>query len=118
MTKFNLKMYLKANKTKLFCALFVTCWSVGITSICNAELRDPTKPEGFATTTEVNTFTLTATFVSKDNKLAVINGRIMHVGDFLSDVQVISIEENKVVLDGPDGKINLNLLGIPVKHKR
>ncbi|GEM_PF-2636252 len=85
-------------------------------SLSNAELRDPTRPEGVVPAHSAGALVLNAIIISKDNRAAVINGRIMHVGDFFLTVQVVSIEPNKVELIGPDGKISLVLLGAPIKR--
>ena len=51
--------------------------------------------------------------ISATNKLAVINGKITHVGDSLAGNKITNIEPNFVVLDGPEGKITLVLLTNP-----
>ncbi|MDR3492179.1 MAG: hypothetical protein P4M12_09100 [Gammaproteobacteria bacterium] len=82
-------------------------------TLCKADLRDPTRPEATVSVESVTKFELSAILTSPTSKAAVINGRIVHVGDYFSTVQVISIETNKVELMGPDGKITLVLLTTP-----
>jgi MSHA biogenesis protein MshK len=85
---------------------------------CFAELRDPTRPEGFVDkSTEVRTdsLELNAIFISSQRKVAVINGQVVKVGDEVSGVKVISIDENSVELEGADNRMTLYLVSTPVK---
>lgn len=73
------------------------------------ELIDPTKPPHFSNTSSAGNFVLTAIMISPFNRLAVINGKIHHVGDLFDDVKITSIEKNAVYFSGPEGNFTLVL---------
>jgi hypothetical protein len=97
----------------LFLFTAMTLWAQG----AYADLVDPTKPPNLSTIRD--NFTLTAIMISPDHRLAVINGKIVHVGDQLDTIRVTAINENNVEIDGPNGKVRLVLddlfAGRPVK---
>lgn len=87
---------------------------MGWASACQAGLPDPTKPPETAQTG--GAMVLSAIMISAQNRLAVINGTIVHVGDEFSGMKVQAIESNRVVMEGPQGKTNLVLLTNPRKE--
>ena len=79
---------------------------------------DPTRPPDPSEHAQESTgsWELTGIIISSTRRLAVINGKTVRVGDILQGGnKVTSIETNTVQLDGPGGKIILNLLENPVK---
>jgi hypothetical protein len=77
-----------------------------------ADLVDPTKPPEL---NQTGNLVLSAIMISQDNKLAVINGKILHEGDMINDMKVINIAPNTVDLASPDEKLTLVLLTSPAK---
>jgi hypothetical protein len=59
---------------------------------------------------------LSAIVISAQNRLAVINGTVVHVGDEFSGMKVQTIESNRVVMQGPQGQTNLVLMTNPSKE--
>ncbi len=89
-------------KTSLFVLL--------LSSAVHAEgLIDPTKPSNFTNAAPNNSFVLSAIMISTDNRLAVINGKIHHVGDQFDGAKIISIDKNVVSIDSPNGNFILML---------
>lgn len=90
------------------------------TSNAYAELRDPTRPPDFISKKlgkGVATWALTSILISKDRRIAVVNGQVVHEGDEIASETVISIQPNTVQLTGPGGKITLFLLDKTVKRE-
>ena len=95
----------------------ITALMVG-TENTYAALLDPTKPVDFSAR-EGNGFVLSAIVIASDHRLAVINGKIVHVGDEVNGAKVTAINKDTVAIDGPDGKHSLVLIDLfstgPVK---
>jgi hypothetical protein len=76
----------------------------------SAELQDPTRPMISLPSTPVSVLTLNGILVSHDRRIAMINGKIMQVGDHIGNVMVIAISANTVELRGEVGTLLLTLL--------
>jgi Type II secretion system protein B len=77
-----------------------------------ADLIDPTKPPDLSQT---GNLVLSAIMISPEHRLAVINGKILHEGDMINGLKVISITPNTVDLASSQEKLTLVLLTSPVK---
>lgn len=62
------------------------------------------KPSGF--------FCLQGVFIKPDNKIALINGKVVREGDYIEERKVISIERDSVVLEDAGEKLVLRLQAI------
>ncbi len=78
-----------------------------------ADLIDPTKPPDIS---QSGSLVLSAIMISPEHKLAVINGKILHEGDMINGLKIISITTNSVDLASPQEKLTLVLLTSPVKN--
>jgi len=87
---------------------------IGIPETQALSLPDPTKPPDLIIS-HAGTLELNQIIISTERKLAIINGKILHIGEILDDNKVIAINENTVELLGPNGKITLVLLSYPAK---
>jgi len=90
-----------------------------------AELRDPTVPqmdnEGPGYSTKISkgngTLVVTAIFISGDKKTAIINDKVVKVGDTVEGKVVKFIGPYTVILGGRDSNpTTLYLFGAPVKE--
>jgi hypothetical protein len=95
----------------------------GLGSECiYAAIVDPTKPPNFSVAAHDNTFVLTAILIAPNHRMAVINGKILHVGDLINGAKVIDIKETNVDIEGPHGKASLVMadysLAKPVKNAK
>ena len=84
-------------------------------SICMA-LVDPTMPADQQETFTSGSMDLSAIMIWKDRRLAVINGKIVHVGDSFNNARIIKIESNTVEMEGAEGRFTLQLLTYPLKR--
>jgi hypothetical protein len=79
----------------------------------NSQQVDPTRP--FGAVASANSIEKRATLVlqsiiqSKNKKKAIINGQVLNVGDKYKGFNVIAINANGVVLDSPQGRMELSL---------
>jgi hypothetical protein len=84
---------------KFIILLFVFC-------LCYGEgflLYDPTKPIGYETKNDISmkNINFSMAFASEDNKVAIINGKSYHVGDFVGGNKIIEITVKKIVIQDP-----------------
>jgi hypothetical protein len=76
-----------------------------------AQLQDPTRPPGFDSgVVHTGAMDLSAIFISPGQRSAVIDNNIVHVGEQFDGMKVLSIEENTVMLYGPNGAVTVKLL--------
>jgi len=70
--------------------------------------KDPTKPAGFLSTGHlgVNGLSLQGVVISKQKKVALINGQVVHEQDWLGDVQIVAINKQNVELKTKAGKVS------------
>ena len=90
---------------------------------CAAELRDPTRPSGYAlpapSATDISgeaPLVLQAVFYSPAVSGVLINGRRYHAGDTVRDARILTIGVDHVVLSTPDGEQELTLTVPAVKQ--
>jgi hypothetical protein len=73
------------------------------------ELLDPTRPMNFSSSSPASSLVLSAIMISADHRLAVINGKIRHIGDQFDDFKVVSIEDNVVFMSSSTANFTLTL---------
>lgn len=88
--------------------------------------RDPTEPVGFVSeadkngkkseTAESSTLVLDAVLISGNDKFAIINNKLVKVGDLIGGSKVKQIEAYHVTLVGETGETVLELFGHPIKE--
>lgn len=83
-----------------------------------AHLHDPTRPvniAGLSSPSEAQAWGLQAIIIAKGHRVAILNGRPLHVGSPLARFKVVAIRPNAVHLEGPDGKLTLFLFNQTIK---
>ncbi|TWX72721.1 hypothetical protein [Colwellia sp. C1TZA3] len=79
----------------------------------NSQQVDPTKPFGAVASANSSekstTLILQSVIQSNNNKKAIINGQVLNVGDKYKSFALIAINANGVVLDSPQGRMELSL---------
>jgi MSHA biogenesis protein MshK len=86
------------------------------------QLRDPTRPPGVGASRAgfaeavPSDLVLQTVLVSPERRNAIVNGRLLRVGDSISGMRVIEIRESAVVLRGPGELRTLSLF--PLVEKR
>lgn len=107
---------------------FLLVMSLVLLSVCiqavaatqlNEEIADPTKPASFGAN-DVNSrkksdkqqqdFKLSSILLSPRRRMAIINGKLLYIGDEIAGAYVIAIDKDSVVLQGVGGVVNLQLL--------
>jgi hypothetical protein len=78
-----------------------------------ADLQDPTQPPDI---NQAGSMVLTAVIISPGHSLAVINGKIVHLGEMINGMKVTSIKPNSVDLESPQEKETLVLIATAVKN--
>lgn len=91
--------------------------------ICTANISDPTRPPSTAISDlkdkkhhEKNQDALTAIFIKKGIKQAIINNHLYKKGDYYKGKIIISIQKNKVVLKSDVKRSELFLIK-PIKKQ-
>lgn len=89
-------------------------------------LEDPTRPSNFVdakksdgdkANAQYNDFLLQAVIVSDTHRVAIINEKILEVGGLINSKQVVSIDEEKVILSQKNKKdLVLKLSDIDIKE--
>ncbi len=88
--------------------------------------RDPTEPAGFVSEAEKNgkkseteessILVLDAVLISGNDKFAIINNKLVKVGDLIGSSKVKKIDAYHVTLVGETGETVLELFGRPIKE--
>jgi MSHA biogenesis protein MshK len=99
-------------------ALSIALWAAGANA---QQLRDPTRPPSFSAARPeaaeaASDLVLQTVLVSPERRNAIVNGRLVRVGDSVSGMRVIEIRESAVVLRGPGEQRTLSLF--PAVEKR
>ena len=86
-----------------------------------ASMNDPTRPPAFNVTTVTKKavdprWVLSSTLVSREHRNAVINNRVVSLGDVVSGARVVEIEPMRVVLNRNGQQIVLMLLEKNIKQ--
>lgn len=78
------------------------------------QLRDPTRPPSFVAPTGADAvresdLVLQTVLISPERRAAIINGRLLRLGENISGMQLMSISEGEVKLRGRGGPRTLHL---------
>lgn len=105
-------------------AVFILICSLHSITFCNAELRDPTRPSFFSAKTaepeanQTNYLKLSSISISSHSKRATINGVSAKQGEnILSDIKIITISKNTVVIEQQGIRKKLYLLTRSYKNR-
>ncbi len=82
-------------------ALLVAGWS----SQASAQLADPTKPPDPGA--RLGAYVLSEIVIAGDHRVAVVNGKILHVGEKIDNATLTAIHENQVEIEDASGKQTL-----------
>lgn len=91
--------------------------------LANAELPDPTRPATYVeandepvfvevfneNTKEQISWTLSAIRISDKDKTAIVNGKLVRVGDEINQAKVVEIQPQSVVIDHENKKLIVRL---------
>jgi len=108
-----------------YLCVFVFMFFQSALAVEDVHLEDPTRPSDFVNTKTnpedkvrpKNTFSLEAIVISDEYKVAIINEKILQVGDMIESKKVVSIDEEKVILSQEKNKdLVLRLSNISVKE--
>jgi len=84
-----------------------------IAQYANSQQVDPTRPFGATAAVQSSEKTtalvLQSVIQSGNNKKAIINGQVLNVGEKYKGFELISINSKGVVLDSPQGQMELSL---------
>ncbi|MGE0080721.1 MAG: hypothetical protein AB7U81_05435 [Thiohalomonadaceae bacterium] len=98
--------------------LLLPAWLLALDAMA---LDDPMRPpqvvQSAAKTARTSPgFTLTSTFIARDERRAVLNGKTVHIGDHVAGARVESIEATQVLLRRGGSDIIVRLLPTRVKQ--
>jgi hypothetical protein len=74
-----------------------------------SQLPDPTQPARYQGEGQVESYRLESILKSAERRVAIINGKVLSVGDSIGDAKLRSISANAVTLQFPNKKIQLKL---------
>ncbi len=87
-------------------------------------LRDPTRPYAWREVTpvveiprEVQEWHVTAVRIGRHNRSAIVNGRLVHVGEAFAQARVTAIDADAVVLDYQGNTVRVGLLRPVIKRR-
>jgi MSHA biogenesis protein MshK len=95
-----------------------------LSQYANSQQADPTKPfravaSGSTNNSEKSTgLVLQSVIKSNNNKKAIINGQVLNVGDKYKGFALIAINANGVVLDSPQGRMELSLFSSVIANSQ
>ena len=87
--------------------ILVLCF-LFISNYVNGQQIDPTRPFGEIATSN-STLVLQSIIERNKKRKAIINGQALSVGDKYNGFNLIAISKNGVVLDSPQGRMELSL---------
>ncbi len=108
---------------KYICLIFLYSLLVTL-PVCAEVLTDPTRPPVKKAVVPIlkeksfqHVWDLESTLVSSERKVAVINGKLLTIGDYIDGARVISIRKNRVVVKASHKEVTLLMLPDIVKKK-
>lgn len=110
------QVYLRA---LLAAALFLQAVPASVVASSQRAIQDPTRPvaQGSTAVSQKAALQLQAVFLDEAGNRAVINGRMVRIGDSVASMRVQSIKQNKVRLINGDDVVQLqlrpNILSLP-----
>ena len=109
------------DKMKLHKYLFFLAWSLPLMAMSNEELPDPTRPATFVDVVAEPVFfeeiqvkekinwKLSAIRISADDRSAIVNGKLVRVGDDIGPAKILEINPLSVVIDHDERKLIVRL---------
>lgn len=95
---------------KIILALMVGLLLLSLPVVGQDSLSDPTAPLGYKTKAERSTvFTLQSIFKSTTGSKAIVNGKLLAVGDSVSGAKLLTINDASVVMATGNGVQKLEL---------
>lgn len=95
---------------RLILCLLSTAWMSHATAGAIESLPDPTRPASFHNAREAGQGGLQTTVVSDGRRVAVIDGRMVNIGDKVGDAVVVDIRPYEVVLRSNSGTRVLRMM--------
>ena len=97
------------SKKLAYTAALAMVWLLGAAQ--TTELKDPMRPfaPGSAQRSVEQRFELTATLISDERRVAIINGRPIRVGEAVNGAELISIEPSSVELSVGSRTVRVSL---------
>lgn len=99
--------------TTFLAILLLTCGQSAMA--LDDPMRPPTASAVRSSTSSGSAYTLSSTFIARDRKSAIINGRQVSVGDRINGARVVEIMPTQVQLQAQDRTVTVQLLPIAVK---
>jgi len=88
-----------------------------LSSICYAELHDPTLPQWY--TGDVNYglqgIVVNSVIISPSRRVAVVNGKTVRVGDVMDGAPIVAITHEGVTFNGAKGEFTIHWLRSDIK---
>lgn len=72
-------------------------------------LSDPTRPLHFAASSQAKHYTLTSIFRKPDGSSAIVNGRLITVGQTVDGMQLVSVAESSATIKTDSGLRTLTM---------
>jgi hypothetical protein len=97
---------------------------LSLTQYANCQQLDPTKPFGAVAAASNNSskkitrLVLQSVIKNNNNEKAIINGQVLNVGDKYKGFALIAINANGVVLDSPQGRMELPLFSSVIANSQ
>lgn len=81
----------------------------GAECVADVALSDPTRPLSYAVTTQAKQYSLTSVFKKTEGSAAIINGRLIAVGQIVDGMQLISVAESSATIRTDSGLRTLTM---------
>lgn len=89
---------------------------IGVSVAQAGQFQDPTRPDTYeGAVPSSQQHVLSAIIINHSRRLAMIDGRVVKEGESIGDSRVVSISDNVVQLDTPNGTVNLSLQSVDIK---
>ena len=93
--------------------IILTALLLLLAQVAHGQQADPTRPFGAVASDNSRenkaTLVLQSVIQSDNSRKAIINGRVLNIGDKYNGFELIAINANGVVLDSPQGRMELSL---------
>ena len=89
-------------------------WLLTLTALlmalpAQADLSDPTRPLSYSAGTSAETLSLTSIFRRGDRDTAIINGKLLTVGQRAGGIELVSVTESSATVRTADGLRTLTM---------
>lgn len=114
---------------KLLKRCFYLIFFIPVCAVAMNDLPDPTRPADWLVQTEPVfveqiqipgkkiEWRLTAIRIAKNDRSAILNGKLVRVGDMVNSATVIEIQPRAVIVDHEEKKLIVKLLSMEVKKE-